>query len=203
MRWDEAVSDLPTPTGATGLPPRRDLTDGVVLLRAPTDSDVPALVAGCSDPDVARWTSAVPVPYHESDARWYVAHCRDGWSRGAVANFAVATASDPARLLGACGLHALDLSGGPGGIAEIGYWTAPEGRGRGLTTRAVRLVCDLAFAELGLTRITWWAVAGNDASRAVAERAGFRVEGLVRRGLLHRGTRVDGWVAGLLPEDLR
>ena len=184
-------------------PVRHDLTDGVVLLRAPVETDVPALVAGCSDPEVGRWTCAIPIPYTDADARWYVAHTLAAWAEATAANFAVAAADEPDRLLGACGVHGLDLAGEPGGTGEIGYWLAPAGRGRGLMTRAVRLVSDWAFAEAGLVRLSWYAVAGNEASLAVAERAGFRLEGTARRGLNHRGTRVDGWVAGLLPEDRR
>ncbi len=39
-------------------------------------------------------------------------------------------------------------------------------------------------------------------SRAVAEKAGFRVEGLLRAGILQRGTARDCWIGALLPEDL-
>jgi hypothetical protein len=56
--------------------------------------------------------------------------------------------------------------------------------------------------ELGLGRIEWWANVGNYASRRVAEKAGFTMEGTARARLLHRGVRVDGWSAGLLPGEL-
>ena len=41
------------------------------------------------------------------------------------------------------------------------------------------------------------------ASRRVAEKCGFVVEGVLRRWLVQRGERRDAWVAGLLPTDLR
>ena len=47
------------------------------------------------------------------------------------------------------------------------------------------------------------ALVGNDASLRVAEKLGFQREGTARAGLLHRGERRDGWVAGLLPGELR
>ena len=87
-------------------------------------------------------------------------------------------------------------------MREIGYWMAPWARGQGVMTDAVRLVCDWGFDELGLGRIEWWANVGNYASRRVAEKVGFTMEGTVRARLLHRGERVDGWVAGLLPGEL-
>lgn len=55
---------------------------------------------------------------------------------------------------------------------ELGYCTAPWARGRGLTTRAVRLVTDHAFAH-GLRELVLRAAVDNAASRRVAEAAGF------------------------------
>jgi RimJ/RimL family protein N-acetyltransferase len=69
-------------------------------------------------------------------------------------------------------------------------------------TRAVRLASAWAFEELGLAVVTWYAVVGNEPSLRVAKAAGYTVEGTLRRGAKHRGTRVDTWVASLLPEDV-
>ena len=57
------------------------------------------------------------------------------------------------------------------------------------------------FAELGLRRIEWRAEVGNDASRRVAEKAGFTVEGLLRQALLTDGERRDCWVGSLVKGD--
>jgi RimJ/RimL family protein N-acetyltransferase len=58
------------------------------------------------------------------------------------------------------------------------YWLAPAGRGRGIATKAVRLLCRWAFDSLGLERITLQTRPGNARSQAVARRAGFqRLEG--------------------------
>jgi RimJ/RimL family protein N-acetyltransferase len=44
---------------------------------------------------------------------------------------------------------------------------------------------------------------GNEGSRRVAQKLGFTMEGTCRARLLHRGERVDAWVGGLLPGELR
>jgi RimJ/RimL family protein N-acetyltransferase len=186
----------------TALPPRRDLTDGVALLREPVEADVPAIVAAVRDPLVVHFTR-VPTPYDEGDAQEFLDRSvREGWATSTGAVFGVCAADEPGRLLGMVGLHDIDLTGEPGGIAEVGYWMSPEGRGRGLMSRAVRLISTWGVDELGLTRITWYALAGNDASRRVAEANGYVVEGLLRRGESRRGERLDHWVGGLLAEDL-
>ena len=197
------TSSRPSAGRPTALPPRRDLTDGVVLLREPGSAplDVDAMVHGARTPDVVHYTR-VPVPYAPSDAEHFLGEVRSGWAESTAAVFAVCAAEEPDALLGLVGLHDVDLTGEPGGVAEIGYWMSPEGRGRGLMTRAVRLLSAFGVDELALTRISWYAIVGNEPSRRVAESCGYRVEGLLRRGESRRGERLDHWVGGLLAEEL-
>jgi RimJ/RimL family protein N-acetyltransferase len=193
---------MTAPAQPPALPPRPDLTDGVALLRRPVEADVPAIVRAVRDPLVVHFTR-VPSPYEESDAHEFLrTSVEQGWAGSSTAVFAVCDAADPAALLGMIGLHDIDLTGEPGGVAEVGYWMSPEGRGSGLMSRAVRLISTWGVDELGLTRITWYAIAGNEASRRVAEANGYLVEGLLRRGESRRGERLDHWVGGLLAEDL-
>jgi RimJ/RimL family protein N-acetyltransferase len=200
----EATTNPPSTTNrrASTFPPRSDLTDGVVLLREPGADDSDAIVAGATTPDVVRYTR-VPSPYGPDDVAAILRIAREGWTASTDAVFAVCDAAEPSELLGLIGLHGVDLTGDPGGTGEVGYWLRTEGRGRGLMTRSVRLVSDWAFRELGLAVITWYAVAGNDASRRVAEAAGYTVEGMLRLGAENRGRREDTWVGSLLPDDLR
>ena len=102
-----------------------------------------------------------------------------------------------ARLLGS-----IALMGIADGSAEIGYWTAAEARGRGVTTDAVAAMCRWGFAALDLQRVKWRAEAGNHGSRAVAERCGFTVEGRLRLSDPRPdGTRRDEWHGSLLATD--
>ena len=180
---------------------RRELSDGFVLLRLPTVADIPAIVNICNEPDVIAYTS-VPSPYDASTAREFLARVDNTWRAGTAASFAVCSALAPEELLGMIGLQEFDLDGVPGGVAGVGYWLAGAARGQGLMTAAVRVLCEWGFSECGLARITWEAVAGNDASRAVAQRVGFTYEGTLRSWMLHRGHRVDAWIGGLLPGEI-
>lgn len=83
---------------------------------------------------------------------------------------------------------------------EVGYLIGTEHWGRGIGTAAVREACRTAFDELGLERITYWVVEGNDASRRVAEKAGFAYEGRARSQILDRGRRLDQHLYGLVRE---
>ncbi|MCI0406268.1 MAG: GNAT family N-acetyltransferase, partial [candidate division Zixibacteria bacterium] len=57
--------------------------------------------------------------------------------------------------------------------AEVMYWLAPAGRGRGIATNAVKLLCNWAFEALDLEQITLKTYLENAPSQAVAHRAGF------------------------------
>ena len=182
-------------------PPRRDLSDRVVLLREPGDADGPAIVAGATTPDVVRYT-VVPTPYGPDDLAAILRIAREGWAAGTDAVFAVCDAERPDELLGLLGLHGVELGLEPGGRAEIGYWMRPEGRGRGLMSRAAALATAWAVHDLDLAVVTWYAVVWNEPSRRVAEKVGYVVEGTLRRGAKHRGVLVDTWVGSILAEDL-
>ncbi|MFD7628500.1 GNAT family N-acetyltransferase [Streptomyces sp. NPDC059851] len=161
---------------------------------APADAD--AVHLACQDPDIQRWT-AVPVPYEPEHARGWTSEISPaGWRQDTEYSFAVRPAGSGS-LLGAVGLHVR----GPAAY-EVGYWTAKEHRGRGYATEAVTAVSRWAFTRLGAGRVEWRAEVGNDGSRAVAEKTGFRVEGVLRAALPVRGTWRDCWVGGLLPADL-
>lgn len=83
----------------------------------------------------------------------------------------------PGRLLGGTGLHRIDWAVRS---FEIGYWIRPDASGRGHVGEAVRLLTALAFDRLAARRVEIRCDARNARSRAVAERAGFALEGVLR-----------------------
>ncbi|HSX21210.1 MAG TPA: GNAT family N-acetyltransferase, partial [Gaiellaceae bacterium] len=156
-----------------------------------TAADAPAIVE-CLDGDeeISRWLDQIPQPYAHADALAYI---------GGVGEqaFALVDAED-GRLLGSIGLRWNDDRD----VAEVGYWLRSDARGRGLATRALVLVSRIAFVE-GAARLQLRAAVGNDASRRVAEKAGFRLEGVLRSAhwspRLQR--RLDWAMYSLLPSD--
>src|SRR4051794_6412706 len=176
--------------------PDPPLHDDELLLRPFSEGDVPAIAAICQDAEVQRWTS-VPWPYGEQDAREFLARAEGGRLRGDELQQAIGDRGD-GRLLGALGLEVSALDS----IGAIGYYLAPDARGRGLATRALRLVAAWALHDLGLQRVEVLAHPDNLASQAVALRAGFRREGLMRSYRVNKGVRDDLWMFSLLPGEL-
>jgi RimJ/RimL family protein N-acetyltransferase len=177
--------------------PVEGLSDGSVRLRVIAEADLPAIVAACQDPEIPRWTR-VPDSYGNSDARDWLDAQRQLRDAGAELHLVVVDARDD-ELLGSIGLVAIDWKDRRG---SIGYWIASEARGRGVATRAVRLLAAWAFDELGLGRVEIKSHPDNAASHRVAERVGFTREGMLRSHALIKGRRRDMVVFSLLPGDM-
>jgi RimJ/RimL family protein N-acetyltransferase len=87
------------------------------------------------------------------------------------------------------------------GKCEIGCWLEPAGTGRGLVTRAARLLVDWAIIRRGLHRVEWKCRPDNTASAAVAKRLGMRLDGTLRGEFPHLGVWHDSQVWSLVASD--
>lgn len=176
---------------ATPDPP---LADDAVALRLWTPGDVGAVVAACTDPEVPRWTT-IPDPYTRDHARaWLEEVSRP--EREDAATLAVTERATGA-VVGAVSVWIVRPD-----VGELGYWATPALRGRGYTTRAVRLLSRWALDELRLERLQLGTLPGNTSSERVAEKAGFRREGVLRSWIEQRGERRDVLMWSLLPGEL-
>jgi [ribosomal protein S5]-alanine N-acetyltransferase len=178
--------------------PVEGLTDGQIRLRLRADSDTPALVAACRDPEVPRWTR-VPNDYDERAAAEWEAEAGRQRQSGEGLHLVIAEVKND-ELLGSIGIHDIDRDEGR---CNVGYYLAREARGRGIVTRAVRMLSRWAFDNLPVDRIEIPVVAENDASRRVAERAGYTFEGVLRSHTVIKGTRRDMAMYSLLRGELR
>jgi RimJ/RimL family protein N-acetyltransferase len=173
------------------------LVQGPTALRPWRDSDIPALVVACQDPEIPRWTR-VPSPYGEADARAFILLRYDALRAGTAASFAIVSPADDNQLLGAASLLRFAWEHAR---AEIGYWLVREGRGSGHATRSVTLLSSWGFDELRLARIDLLAATGNLASQRVAERAGFTREAVLRSYMRGQDGRLDMVAFGLLADE--
>lgn len=139
------------------------LSDGIVTLRPADAGDLGAIEVGLHDPEVVRWLGqprgrAIDVIALNEQRRV------DG-----SPTLAITEATGDCLGLVWVNRHRSDRA-----IGYVGYWLLPSGRGRGLATRAVRLITRWAIQDLGVTRLRVLVEPGNGPSQRVAEQAGFR-----------------------------
>ena len=170
-----------------------------VSLREYRDDDVPRIVEACRDEQTAYWLSRMPVPYTRDDARDYLEERRERCANGDGVTWAVV---DPASDVMLACVSLFDVHAGR--HAEVGYWTHPDARGRGVMTEACRLAVRHAFVPvedggLGLPRVSILHAEGNVGSQRVIERNGFTRTGRERAAAtLRDGKVVDHLVYDLL-----
>ena len=176
--------------------PDPPLRDDDVLLRTSTPADVAAVRALYSEPDIRHWMGWDATPPGDDEARANIERAERAWEEGSWAVFRIVELPRDA-LVGGLNLRLTAHE-----TAEVSYFLAERARGRGLATRAVRLAARWAFGELGLARLELRAHPANEASQRVAQRAGFRREGVERASRAWPdGTRFDSVVYSLLPGD--
>ncbi len=180
-----------------------------LTLDIPALADIDEINEICQDELIQKWTT-VPVPYTRDSAAFFIEQIAiPGWEKDSPTWFIrelpeenVDDSDTVGPIIGAIGLTR-DAT-----TAEIGYWLAPEGRGRGLMSEAVQTVLDFAFEELGVESVQYECQVMNGqpnwSSAKVAWRAGFTFEGQVRKARTsNRGQAVGVALASILQEDSR
>jgi len=171
------------------------LEDDAIVLRPWQDRDIDVSVTACADTEVVRWIPRIPTPYTEQDARDFLELAERGWEEGTSFGFAI-TERTSGLTVGSIGVSI------NGAIGEVGYFVFAGHRHRGIGTRALTLISRWALEELELARLQLTAMVENNASAGLAEKVGYRREGVLRAWLDNRGTRVDVVMFSLLPGEI-
>jgi [ribosomal protein S5]-alanine N-acetyltransferase len=166
-----------------------------VLLSEFRSSDKPALIQHLNDRDIYDRTLRIPFPYTEAAAAdWLALVAKITAQEGRQVHWAIRTAGDA--LIGGCGFSGFQA--GKSHLAEVGYWLAKPYWGRGIMTAVVQRLCQHAFEEFGLVKITAHVHPHNQASARVLEKCGFQEEGFLRKHFLKGGQFVDARLFALL-----
>jgi RimJ/RimL family protein N-acetyltransferase len=175
--------------------PPDSITDGVVVLRELREDDRAVVLSTMRDPLVAAWLN-MPAEPGDGDFDALLRVTSQGRASGDRIDYTV-TEAPADRALGAVIATRRHRDN-----YEIAYLAAPAGRGRGLMTRAVRILCDWLFAN-GVGRLELRTHPGNEPSQELARRVGFQREGLERHSIWLHGERADALLWSLLPGDPR
>ncbi len=165
---------------------RLEVGDGIVLrpVRLYHGEEIYAAVVDNRD-SLIRWLPWVEGVKGLPDVREFIRRSVDEQASGVAVQLGIWTNAD---LLGMVGLHSVDWANRR---TSIGYWLTESARGRGVMTACARTLVDFVIGDLGLNRVEIRSSVDNLASRAIAERLGFELEGTARQDMLLNGRYVD------------
>jgi RimJ/RimL family protein N-acetyltransferase len=175
------------------------LTDGDIFVRPVRLDDAEALFEAAHEsiPEVSPWLPWCHKNYAIEETREFLASRTNQANSEEAYSFGIFDKSG-GRFLGGVGLNFFNRVHQ---MANLGYWVRTGETGKGVASKATRLVARFGFAELGLQRIEIIAAVGNVASQRVAEKAGAVRECVARKRLLINGEQLDAVVFSLVLED--
>lgn len=160
------------------------MTEIEVKLRQFIPEDAPRMQELANNPKISNnLRDAFPHPYALAHAEGFIKHSREmdppmvfaiTYGDDYVGNIGLARGKDVYR-----------------NTAEVGYFIGEPYWNRGIATRALSLIVDYGFQELGLTRIHTGVYAYNTASMRVLEKCGFIKEGVFRAAVFKSGNTWD------------
>jgi RimJ/RimL family protein N-acetyltransferase len=132
-----------------------------------------------------------PHPYGRGDGRQFIRAAR---KMNPETFFAIAVGSEAAGGIGYVLQQDVERVS-----AEVGYWLGEPFWGRGITTEALTAVTRYAIDQHQLTRVFAVPFAYNTASCRVLEKAGYVLEGRLRRSAIKDGEIVDQFQYAYIP----
>jgi len=170
-----------------------ELTTPRLTLRRMMVADTSDMYEYASRPDVTKYLTWNPHP-DRNYTREYLEYLGNRYAAGMFYDWAVVYEPD-CKMVGSCGFTSFNCTSDS---AEVGYVLNPEYWGRGIAAEALDRILEFGFDSLGLHRIEARFIEGNEQSRRVMEKVGMSFEGILREGMLVKGSYVNVGVCSIL-----
>ena len=166
-----------------------------LILRQFKIEDADDLVEELNNINITKWMSHTPYPYTKQDALDYINKSLND----KLYNFAIVLKENN-KVIGATQIRSIDLVQG---TAHGGIWINEKYHGHGYGTEAWGARIKYAFEVLGLRRLENGFFDGNESSKKMQERFGYKIEGKKRQRYkcLSTGQIVDEYITGLLKDE--
>jgi len=157
-------------------------------------TDIPDVLKYANNKNIAgNLRDGFPYPYTYEDAKCYVNDCI---TKGDINQLCRAIVVN-GEAVGSIGIFVRDDIYCKS--AELGYWLGEPYWGKGIMTKAVQQLCKEAFMRFDLVRIFAEPFAHNAGSRHVLEKAGFRLEGVLKKSVFKHGNIYDSCIYAFVP----
>jgi len=173
-----------------------------LILRDWEERDTDDLIDGLNNYEVSKWLAFVPYPYTIENAKEWISFCSENRKKDQNRNsydFAIELKSE-GKVIGGVGLDKINKLQG---TASGGIWLNNRYHGLGYGTEAFGKRIEFAFDTLGLRRIDNGFFEGNEASKKMQEKFGYKIEGKRRSGFVCMADNKikDEITTGLLKEE--
>jgi len=179
---------------------KTEYSDGFILIRPYRENDIDNLYQAARESinQVYPWLPWCHPFYGIEESSDWIHSRSSAWKDGKEYSFVIEDAAT-GKFLGGTGINEINKTHNYG---NLGYWVRSSETGRGVATRATLLTAIFGFEQLHLQRLEIITAVGNRASQRVAEKAGAKKEGTLRRRLLINGIHHDVIIYSLLPVDI-
>lgn len=158
--------------------------------------DVDALTRHANNRKVAdNLRDTFPSPYIEQDSIHWI---QSNQNVDPPLHFAIATDEEAIGSIGASigpDIHRYS--------AEVGYWIGEPYWNKGVMTMALKAYSSYAFEKLGMVRLFATVFEWNPSSARVLEKAGYKLEGRLRKYVTKNGRVADALLYALVKEDAK
>jgi [ribosomal protein S5]-alanine N-acetyltransferase len=156
-----------------------------IILRAWRRSDISSLVRYANNRKIwLNLRDVFPHPYTHADGEKWIAICES--NQGPATQFAIELRGEA---IGGIGCRLLDDVNCK--TVEVGYWLGEPFWGRGIATAALKQTTNYAFEIFSVERLQASVFEWNPASARVLEKAGYVLEGRLRRSIFKDGRLAD------------
>jgi RimJ/RimL family protein N-acetyltransferase len=171
-----------------------ELTDQIIKLRPFKETDSKRLAELCNNRKIwDNLTDLIPFPYNENHATEFIARCQ---LEAPQTTFLIEFGDEIAGIIGLIqqtNIYRL--------TAEVGYWIGEPFWGRGIATRAVRLITGYGFQKLHLIRIYAGVFDYNKASQRVLEKASYKLDCVLEKSIIKNRNLYNEYRYGIVNED--
>jgi RimJ/RimL family protein N-acetyltransferase len=169
-----------------------------IILRNWEDDDVADLVDGLNNIEVAKWMAGIPFPYTEEDAKNFIEGAKNDDENVKIALAIVLKENN--KVIGGTEIRNINKKDGTAGG---GIWLNEKYQKNGYGTEAFSVRNKYCFDVLGLRRIDNGYFKGNEKSRKMQIKLGYKDEGIRRKAFLCLATNeyMDECITGLLKEE--
>ena len=157
----------------------------IVSLHTWSDNDRESLIVLCNAVDRTFLSDRLPYPYTEADADWWLGMVAENDGKEGVWRAIVVDG----QVVGSISVER--MANENRSVGSIGYMILTPFWSRGICTKAVRQICEIAFRKLMLERIIGEVFPENLASARVLEKNGFRLEETKAEAIVKGGKAMD------------